>query len=127
MHLQCQEHGQILYSNIREEKGLTSTILIFFFLQKLKQFYFPLTFAQIQLEISVKQFTFGSTTFFTLHITIVNSCSLTTISKTIHLASHFNVMPDTFRTPNYVPIVRIACAPIVETRFIELAMSLLDF
>ena len=25
------------------------------------------------------------------------------------------------------PIVRLACAPIVETRFLELAMSLLDF
>ena len=32
-----------------------------------------------------------------------------------------------FRTPGSVSIVGLACVPIVETRFIELAMSLLDF
>ena len=31
------------------------------------------------------------------------------------------------RTPGSVPLFWLACAPIVETRFIELAMSLLDF
>ena len=32
-----------------------------------------------------------------------------------------------FRTPGSVRLLRLACAPIVETRFLELAMSLLDF
>ena len=32
-----------------------------------------------------------------------------------------------FRTPGSVPIVGLACAPIVETRFLEPAMYLLDF
>ena len=34
-----------------------------------------------------------------------------------------------FRTPGSVPppFLGLACAPIVETRFLELAMSLLDF
>ena len=32
-----------------------------------------------------------------------------------------------FRTPGSVPILRLANAPIVETKFLELAMSLLDF
>ena len=31
------------------------------------------------------------------------------------------------RLPVRTPIVGLACAPIVETRFLELAMSLLDF
>ena len=32
-----------------------------------------------------------------------------------------------FRTPGSVPILGLANAPIVETKFLELAMSLLDF
>ena len=32
-----------------------------------------------------------------------------------------------FRTPRFVPFLGLACAQIVETRFLELAMSLLDF
>ena len=32
-----------------------------------------------------------------------------------------------FRTPDSVTHLGLACAPIVETRFLELAMSLLDF
>ena len=32
-----------------------------------------------------------------------------------------------FRTPGSVPFLGLACALIVETRFLELAMSLLDF
>ena len=32
-----------------------------------------------------------------------------------------------FRTPGSVPILGLASAPIVETKFLELAMSLLDF
>ena len=32
-----------------------------------------------------------------------------------------------FRTPGPVPFLGLACAPIVEARFLELAMFLLDF
>ena len=32
-----------------------------------------------------------------------------------------------FRKPGSVPLFELACAPIVETKFLELAMSLLDF
>ena len=32
-----------------------------------------------------------------------------------------------FRTPGSVPLLGLACAQIVETRFLKLAMSLLDF
>ena len=32
-----------------------------------------------------------------------------------------------FRTPGSFPVLGLACAPIVETRFLEFAMSLLDF
>ena len=32
-----------------------------------------------------------------------------------------------FRTPGSVPVLGLACAPIVETRFLELAMTVLDF
>ena len=32
-----------------------------------------------------------------------------------------------FRAPGSVPRYGLACAPIVETRFLKLAMSLLDF
>ena len=44
-----------------------------------------------------------------------------------HLQRHASRERSPFRTPGSVPIVGLACAPIVETRFLELAMSLLDF
>ena len=38
-----------------------------------------------------------------------------------------NIVLLPFRTPGSVPILGLANAPIVETKFLELAMSLLDF
>ena len=81
----------------------------------------------INLQISVKDFVSQYTHYVRYMGHKQHHFNVTYIwsKQEMHWISSFNAYPSGHLVPS--PMVGLACAPIVETRFLELVMSLLDF